>query len=201
MIISGRLVILFLVVFIGRCCHYSCDTCYMGNSFVNCTSCVQGNFTILYDPDKNQTQNFYVHNYTGVCAIPTDPVINVYGIIMLALAVCVAIYIRKRETLLFINRIQNIAIMSLLGVGFISPISYVLQGLQYFFLFTKVTLSAKTSDLMLQENGYYNLQTFIDTIDYVSNVIALDVFIGIVGVLLLIVIFVESMCIDKVQDD
>jgi hypothetical protein len=83
--------------------------------------------------------------------------------------------------------------LSLLGVGFISPISYVMQGLQYFMLFTKTTFANKISDTVLQNNGYYNLQTFIGTIDYTSNIMGLELFIAIVGLLFFIVVLVENM--------
>jgi hypothetical protein len=91
--------------------------------------------------------------------------------------------------------------LSLLGVGFISPISYVMQGLQYFMLFTKTTFANKISDTVLQNNGYYNLQTFIGTIDYTSNIMGLELFIAIVGLLFFIVVLVENMCIDKILHD
>jgi hypothetical protein len=58
----------------------------------------------------------------------------------------------------------------------------------------------KWTDEQLKTSGFYNLNSFLGTVDYVTNVMQLDVFIGVIGFALFITVLVESLCIDKVTD-
>ena len=95
---------------------------------------------------------------------------------------------------------QNIAFISFLNVNFASPLSYILEGLQYMLLFSKVQIGRKWTDNWLKLNTFYNLQTFLGTVDYITNILALDVVIGLLGILLLSIVLIEGLCIHKVED-
>lgn len=124
-----RIILLLALASAVLSCHYSCETCYLGNSFVNCTKCLSGNITVMQDPDYYEPVFFNYHRYTGTCGAETNSAVNGYGIALLLLAVSVSIFTRKRESFMFLNSIQNIAFVSFLGVNFVSPVSYALQGL------------------------------------------------------------------------
>lgn len=69
------------------------------------------------------------------------------------------------------------------GVSFVNPIAYVLQSLQYLLIFSKTSIGIKTSDTYLGEAGFFQLQTFLSTADYVWNVLVMDILVAVVGII------------------
>lgn len=77
---------------------------------------------------------------------------------------------------------------------------YILQGLQYFLLFGKVTQESKDMDPYIQRKGFYNIQTYAKSSDYVSNVLTMDIIIGLLGLIVFLLNLIEAVCISKMTE-
>lgn len=91
-----KILLVILLFIVANCCHYSCATCYLGESFVNCTACNNGNLTKLFDPDEGNTQNFFYHRFTGVCEQPLNAPFNILGILLLVFTAGAFVFTHKR---------------------------------------------------------------------------------------------------------
>ena len=77
------------------------------------------------------------------------------------------------------------------GVSFVNPLAYILQALQYLLIFSKTSLNIKVSDEKLGKAGFFQLQVFLGTSDYVWNVLIMDIFIGAIGLMLVVAALLE----------
>lgn len=55
-------------------------------------------------------------------------------------------------------------------------------------------------DPYIKRKGYYNVQTYAKSSDYVSNVLAMDIVIGLLGLTAFLLNFIDTLCISKISD-
>lgn len=134
-------------------CHYSCSTC-INSTYTNCLTCTDSHqhFTPIY------TSNGAAY---GLCSTPAYTTINGFGVFLLITSIGAGLLLRSQHIFYFILTFQTLGLLSLVEVAYTGPLNTILNGFQYFMIFSHMGSNNKQEDGILISRGMYRLDAFL----------------------------------------
>jgi len=184
----------FLQLFLFACltaavsaqiCHYSCNTC-SDDYYAHCYTCQDSTLSMM---QLGSTSNV---SY-GLCSTPIYSGANPVGILVVLIAVFSGMFLRSQHIFYFILSLQVLGLLSFVEVAYSSPLTLILDGLQYFMVFSILQYKGKTDDGILKGRGMYRLDGFIKQVDLKTNIIPIFVLCFLAGILLALVLVIRKV--------
>ena len=143
----------------------------------------------------------------GVCSTPAYTSINGFGILLLFIAIGSGMFLKSQHIFYFILSMQTLGLLSLIEIAYPQSLITILDGFQYFMIFSKMQQSSKTSDGILLSRNLYRLDSFLTQVNLRINITPSFVLTFLIVVLLGLVLAIRKfrdgrwMCISDLTLD
>lgn len=160
----STLLLLLAITSVGTAqnCHHSCTAC-ITDTYTHCVACPSsaGKLTLV-STAVNGTQY-------GLCSAPAYSSANGLGLFLLLAGIAAGLFLKSQHIFYFLLSFQVLGLLSLVEVAYPSPLLTILDGLQYFMVFSKMQAANKPKDSTLISRNMYRLDSFLKTADLETN--------------------------------
>lgn len=138
-------------------CHYSCLNCTLPY-YSHCTAC-----------PALPLQPLTALPPAGLCSTPNYDGPNPLGVLLLVAGVAGGGLLRSPHVMGFVVGLQSLGLLGLVETAMPYSLTTILNGLQYFMVFSPMQHAAKTSSEVFATHAMYRLQAFLVTPDLSEN--------------------------------